>query len=612
MSPLPGLLTYSSLLTDRIFSLVQLSLLTPLEMGVSLREGAVSSGDGEVLVSSPPEKKKLKLEEHHPLDKKDSSFPNNNNNNVIGHYAVVRNAVKEEEENERPGPVKLTVRLSDGVRPCRLLNNSSLPKKEEEEEEEVHADNKDNKTNNNMNFSTNIPSEELVAAIKASGHCNGNISTTVTGLDPSDYAPKAKNSPLTKEELLPETPCIYVNSKEEAFSSQLYEFCLQRPIVMIRNLTAVIDMDLTYYCTKALVDAHPHHPVEVRLQMEQSSDENWNPAMTEEVWYCTSSRSYSTVAKFAEYQAGTLEEYFNSLPPGKRTFNPPASLAKNSSRKMIKFGTNCDLLMKRTPRLVAGRLCGQHALPCGQPNPGDEHCSALPQENNNFCAVNVNIGPGTRSGSGTGRLLGIHSANVHRKESGLPPWLLVAQDRRLGRSGDSTYRFMQKPGDIVWINAGCVHWVQAAGWCNNIAWNVGPMTHRQYRLAIERYEWNKKERYQSIVAMVFLSWNLARNIRISDERFYRGLKRTLMHSLRQIVQTLEYASTDGGKTSPPHYCGNCDEEVFNILFVKENEKRYVVHCLKCIRQYSPSLSGVVCLEEYHLSELLEVYDNFRL
>ena len=42
---------------------------------------------------------------------------------------------------------------------------------------------------------------------------------------------------------------------------------------------------------------------------------------------------------------------------------------------------------------------------------------------------------------------------------------------------------------------------QASGWCNNIAWNVGPMTERQLVFALERYEWNKSQQYQSIVAM---------------------------------------------------------------------------------------------------------------
>lgn len=80
---------------------------------------------------------------------------------------------------------------------------------------------------------------------------------------------------------------------------------------------------------------------------------------------------------------------------------------------------------------------------------------------------------------------------------------------------------MQRPGDLVWVNAGCVHWVQASGWCNNIAWNVGPLTQRQYLLAMERYEWNKVEKYQSIVAMVLLSWNLARNVRSVEPKLQK-------------------------------------------------------------------------------------------
>ena len=49
---------------------------------------------------------------------------------------------------------------------------------------------------------------------------------------------------------------------------------------------------------------------------------------------------------------------------------------------------------------------------------------------------------------------------------------------------------------------------------NTIQYNVGPLTHRQYVAAIERYEWNKTQRYQSIVAMVFLTWNMAQNIQV--------------------------------------------------------------------------------------------------
>ena len=36
-------------------------------------------------------------------------------------------------------------------------------------------------------------------------------------------------------------------------------------------------MDLGLYTTKTLVERHPNHPVEIREQMEQTSDENWDP-----------------------------------------------------------------------------------------------------------------------------------------------------------------------------------------------------------------------------------------------------------------------------------------------------------------------------------------------
>lgn len=53
-------------------------------------------------------------------------------------------------------------------------------------------------------------------------------------------------------------------------------------------------------------------------------------------------------------------------------------------------------------------------------------------------------------------------------------------------------------------------------------------------------------------------------------------------------------------------------EVFDVLFIREQEKRHVVHCMGCARKQSPSLQGFVCLEEYRLSELSQVYNAFEL
>lgn len=56
-------------------------------------------------------------------------------------------------------------------------------------------------------------------------------------------------------------------------------------------------------------------------------------------------------------------------------------------------------------------------------------------------------------------------------------WWPVLED--LYNANIPVYRFIQRPGDLVWINAGTVHWVQAVGWCNNIAWNVGPLNGKE-------------------------------------------------------------------------------------------------------------------------------------
>ena len=89
-------------------------------------------------------------------------------------------------------------------------------------------------------------------------------------------------------------------------------------------------------------------------------------------------------------------------------------------------------------------------------------------------------------------------------------WWPLIED--LQKEGIPYYRFLQRPEDLVWIAPGAIHWVQAKGWCNNIAWNTGPMTHSQYVAAFERYEWNKLKGVKSIVPMIHLSWNLARYV----------------------------------------------------------------------------------------------------
>ena len=183
------------------------------------------------------------------------------------------------------------------------------------------------------------------------------------------------------------------------------------------------------------------------------------------------------------------------------------------------------------------------------------------------------------------------------------------------------YRFLQKPGDLVWVNSGCVHWVQADGWCNNITWNVAPLTLQQFKLALEHFEWNKMQFQQSTIPMTSLTWNIARNVRMTDTKLFEMIKTSLMQSLKQVSLTVEKVKSRGvecnrhpcPRNDPVKYCGLCECECFAMYFVREEQgKGPMVHCLSCALRKIPDLKGFVCLEEFRLKELMEVYDSFKL
>ena len=116
---------------------------------------------------------------------------------------------------------------------------------------------------------------------------------------------------------------------------------------------------------------------------------------------------------------------------------------------------------------------------------------------------------------------------------------------------------------------------------------------------------------------------MARNIRVSDAELFIAMKTTLMRSIRQSVLMRQYALENDipirfhghGPNEPVNYCMVCEEEVskqviifkhfnitflqvFNLFFVKEHEKKHVVHCLRCARQLNKDLKGWLCLGEW--------------
>ena len=132
---------------------------------------------------------------------------------------------------------------------------------------------------------TNMSSSEIISCCERVGPGSGPISTSVQADQAVVPRPKRRHElpKLSPEQLLPSTPSVHVKTKAEAFSPQLLEWCLQRPITVIRGMAQACDIDLGLYTTKTLAQTNPNHPVEIRSQLEQNSDENWDPALEKEV-----------------------------------------------------------------------------------------------------------------------------------------------------------------------------------------------------------------------------------------------------------------------------------------------------------------------------------------
>uniref|UniRef100_A0A8C5BTL4 [histone H3]-trimethyl-L-lysine(27) demethylase n=1 Tax=Gadus morhua TaxID=8049 RepID=A0A8C5BTL4_GADMO len=496
-------------------------------------------------------------------------------------------------------------------------------------------------------------SSEVLKACRNLGK-NG-LSTSSILLDkcPPPRPPPSPSPVLPKDKLNPPTPSIYLENKRDAFFPPLHQFCTNaaNPVTVIRGLAGALKLDLGLFSTKTLVDANPDHLVEVRTQLAQPTDENWDPSASRKMWRCESSRSHTTIVKYAQYQASSFQESLSHILNAKNIFScchhsgGDAARRRKGPFKHLKFGTNIDLSDEKKWKLqlqelaklpafarvvsagnllshVGHTILGMNTVQLYMKVPG----SRTPghQENNNFCSVNVNIGPGDCEWFAVpepywGTINDFCEKNNINFLMG--SWWPNLED--LYEANVPVYRFIQRPGDLVWLNTGTVHWVQAIGWCNNIAWNVGPLTAHQYKLAVERYEWNKLQSVKSIVPMIHLSWNMARNIKVSDHKLFEMIKYCLLRTLKQVQMLRELLLSAGkemvwhgrSRDEPAHYCSICEVEVFDLLFVtseSNSKKTYVVHCQDCARRGSANLDNFVVLEQYKTEDLMQVYDQFTL
>lgn len=314
---------------------------------------------------------------------------------------------------------------------------------------------------------------------------------------------------------------------------------------------------------------------------------------------------------------------------------------KQIPTKVIKFGTNVDLSdekkfqvqlrelekmpafcrLKSSANLLSYlgyTVLGMNTVQLYMKVPGCRTPGHL--ENNSFASVNVNIGPGECEWFGVPyEYYPMVDKMCRERELDFLKGAWWPDYDDLIKAKIPVYRFTQKAGDLVWVGGGCVHWVQSTGWCNNIAWNVGPTTATQMKMAIQAHEWNRLNTYRSLVPMQHLSWQLARFMRFTDQKIYNLVKGILIRSLAQCQYIADYIqNTLKGEiklqkrqdNEEAHYCHLCEIEVFNLLFVKEMNSKYRVFCLQCARR--GGFEEYVFLQQIRFKDLAAIFDQFQL
>ncbi|CAJ0583638.1 unnamed protein product, partial [Mesorhabditis spiculigera] len=473
-------------------------------------------------------------------------------------------------------------------------------------------------------------------------------------------APKVDPEKLEKLSKRPElgyqnTPLINVESRAEAQLTALQQY-LQAPkccVANVRGLTSVLRMDLSLFSTKTLTEMIPEETIEVRTQYRMDGDRNVNQAGLP-TWEFYSAPGNSKVIDYAQYQAQTfkhcLKEEEEKLRKSGAKYGQQDNGKKASQNPQIKFGTNIDLSEpKKYPRQIKElqklpafcrpggasdmlshlgfEIMGMNTVQMYMKVPGARTPAHV--ENNCFASVNVNIGPGDcewfavpyEYWSEINRMCNERKIDFLRDSW----WPDV---KELLKAGIPVYRFMQKAGDVVWVAPGCVHWVQATGWCNNIAWNVGPLTAFQLDVSLVSYEWNKLTQYNSLVPMQLLCWQLAKNIQFTNQAAWSVIRGVLIRSLAYCKMIAKYVESCGkvikyqprqpdSKGREPT-CVLCEVEVFNILFVKqENTDRsdaaYFNYCVNCARKkkFHKDESFYV-LQQITFDELIAIFDKFQL
>lgn len=422
-----------------------------------------------------------------------------------------------------------------------------------------------------------------------------------------------------------------VGTKRESEAPSLQKWASKRSICIIRGLINAVGFDASHFQPKVLLEKdNGSFTLEVREQPANiPGDTNW---------LLQSTPSESTLAEYIDYQ-DTVEPLDGSAPKLK-----PSS----GKQENLKFGCDLDLsdsrrwakqlreiaklpsffkLKKSGDMLnrIGYKIYGMNTVQMYLKVKGAR--TPAHQENNNFVSGNLSLGPGRCEWFAVDIAYQEEMKKLcaQRKLNFLSgSWWPNLKD--LEAAGIPYTRFYQEPGDFVYTNMGTIHWVQALGRCQNVAWNMGPMTAKQLRLAWDRYDELRAQKEQSLVPMHKLTWSLVdfrKKANKFDDAFVKEIaakaavslekQKMIMQQLEQHNVTIHRCPLENDMLNQHIVCSECLDEPFNTFYLEKHPansgKDTHIFCPPCTRKIRSKVE-LQCVQLRSVANLSTSLDTF--
>lgn len=95
-----------------------------------------------------------------------------------------------------------------------------------------------------VEFNNKMTAKEVYELVKSmdNSECSSTVSILAPELPPPSPPENPSNQRLTREQLQPPTPSVFLENKKHAFSPQLQEFCLKHPIAVVRQMASALKL----------------------------------------------------------------------------------------------------------------------------------------------------------------------------------------------------------------------------------------------------------------------------------------------------------------------------------------------------------------------------------